>query len=143
VRALSVSGPVFLLTALVACGKGGSPLEPEDIHGTYALKAVAGEGLPTSGTQLDGYTSVIVSGNLTLNPDYTFRRETTFLKIYPGGAGSTSHVLTTGGTWELYGMRKLTLQRTWGLGSKMYGRASKRRVEVWTIYESKKFVYSR
>jgi hypothetical protein len=147
-RADPTLGPVFLLLALVACGSEPSALDPEEIFGTFALVRIGEQSLPTSSTDLgQGYASSTISGNLTLDPDFTYKKEHTERRVWPDGS-STTHLRTEEGTWSLGGQAprggKLTLHDTTSLvGFTWHGQARPRKVTVSLPVFEVPFLYRR
>lgn len=125
------------------CGGERTPLEPEDVFGTFSLKSIGGEKLPVTGSQVTTFTPTTVSGTLKLNPDFTFERVTATTRRWNDGSVTGPYLYDEEGTWEILGVQKLSLHSTNTYDFTYDGRAEKNRVEVWLIFESQKFVYTR
>jgi hypothetical protein len=108
-----------------------SPLEPEDIPGTYILERAFGEDLPAPGPWLGTSRLVYLAGFLTLNPDNTFRGEMTLRQEFVGGLSTPSFNDTLAGPWELGGAERLTVSDTTEGGLHYDGQLRGRKLSLW------------
>lgn len=106
-RSLAVLALVF---SAAACGDDDGPTgAPANITGTYPLRSVNGDDVPTTILEVPGYKFEILSGSLVLNSNNTFTEQATFRETENGTVTETP--LTCSGTYTRNG-NGITLNET-------------------------------